>query len=147
MGIFVVILLSVLLLLTIYTLVDTIKTNKKIEKKITSYKQEIDGLYGNLEYLYHREKYLEMLNAMNLNEFTEKLREDFYNEVLCCNDGVYRKIIELLTVFDRFDLSNQTISKILNVYEKYCDKLYTIEKYAQKEQPTKRPVGRPRKEK
>ena len=58
MEIFVVILLSVLLLLTIYTLVDTIKANKKIEKKITSYKQEIDKLYGNLEYLYQRENIL-----------------------------------------------------------------------------------------
>ena len=147
MGIFVVILLNVLLLLTIYTLVDTISTNKKIEKKITSYKQKINELYGNLEYLYQREKYLERLDAMKLNEFTGKLREDFYNEVLLCSDGIHRRIIDLLTLFDRFDLRNQTISKILNVYEKYCDKLYTIEKYEQKEQPTKRPVGRPRKEK
>lgn len=146
MEIFVVILYSVLLLLTIYTLVDTIKANKKIEKKITSYKQEIDELYGNLEYLYQREKYLERLNAMKLNEFTGKLREDFYNEVLLCSDGTHRRIIDLLTLFDRFDLRNQTISKILNVYEKYCDKLYTLEKYSKKES-IKRPVGRPRKEK
>ena len=147
MGIYIVILLSVLLLLITYALVDTIRTNKKIEKKITSYKQEINELYGRLEYLYQREKYLERLNAMNLNEFTGKLKEDFHNEMLLCDDGTRRRIIDLLTLFDRFDLSNQTISKILNVYEKYCDKLYTIEKYAQKEQPTKRPVGRPRKEK
>lgn len=147
MDILVVILLSVLLLLITYALVDTIRTNKKIEKKITSYKQEINELYGNLEYLYQREKYLERLNAMNLNEFTGKLKEDFHNEMLLCDDGIRRRIIDLLTLFDRFDLSNQTILKILNVYEKYCDKLYTIEKYAPKEQPTKRPVGRPRKEK
>ena len=147
MEIFVVILYSVLLLLAIYILVDTIKTNENIEKKIASYKQEIDELYGKLEYLYHKQKYIERLNAMKLNKFTGKLKEDFYNEMLLCNDGVYRRIIDLLTSFDQFKLSNQTISKILSVYEKYCDKLYTLEKYAQKEQPTKRPVGRPRKEK
>jgi hypothetical protein len=147
MDILVLILLSALLLLAIYILVDTIKTNKKIEKKITSYKQEINELYGNLEYLYQREKYLERLDAMNLNEFTGKLREDFYNEMVLCSDGTRRRIIDLLTLFDRFDLRNQTILNILNVYEKYCDKLYTIEKYAQKEQPAKRPLGRPRKEK
>lgn len=137
--------------------IDGILTNRKIKIKIDEYKKEIVELENNqnktikyvnenLKHIHDRERFLERINSIELREFPDKLKQDFYNEVIYTNDLSYSSISSIL-LNERFKVSNQTLEKIIDVYHKYCDKLYTLEKYSQKEQPEKRPVGRPRKEK
>ena len=56
------------------------------------------------------------------------------------------QIKDVLLHSDLHSLPNSRLEKVLKIYEAYCDKLYTLEKYSKKEN-IKRPVGRPRKEK
>lgn len=157
MEIFILIELSVMAMILIILFIDGVVTNSKIKAKIDEYKKEIVELEDNqnkvikdvnenLKHIYDREMLLERINNIELREFPDKLKQDFYNETILCKDDAYYSILSLLST-ERFILSNKTLEKIITIYHRYCDKLYTLEKYSQKEKPVKRPVGRPRKEK
>lgn len=163
MEIFILIAFSVMVVILIILSIDGILTNRKIKIKIDEYKKEIVELENNqnktikyvnenLKHIHDRERFLERINSIELREFPDKLKKDFYSEVIYTgdlsysSDNSYHSISSLLSN-KRFMLSNKTLEKIITIYNRYCDKLYTLEKYSQKEQPVKRPVGRPRKEK
>lgn len=163
MEVFILIAFSVMVVILIILSIDGILTNRKIKVKIDEYKKEIVELKNiqnnaikhmdkHFKYIYDREMLLERINSIELREFPDKLKQDFYNEVIYTNNLSYSgdysnsSILSLLST-ERFILSNRTLEKIINIYRKYCEKLYTLEKYSQKEKPAKRPVGRPRKEK
>lgn len=154
MKIFIFTALCVMVVILIALFIDGVLINRKIkikQDKIIEYVNE------SLKYIHDREMLLEIINNIELGKFPDKLKQDFYNEMIYVSNYSYNSISSLLSADDysissllsteRFKLSNKTLEKIIDVYNKYCEKLHTLEKYSQKEQPVKRPVGRPRKEK
>ena len=167
MEIFILIALCVMTMISATLFIDGVLTNRKIKVKLDEYKKEILELEDNqnkaikdvnenLKHIHDREMLLERINNIELREFPDKLKQDFYNEVIYTNDYSYYSTSSLLSTdysissllsTERFKVSNKILEKIIDIYSKYCEKLHTLEKYSQKEKPVKRPVGRPRKEK
>lgn len=168
MEVVMVILFSGLILSLIWLLFELIILDKKISKKLNDYKNKVEMLENDFEriskrlevlaeYIYDsllalkkRISLVEKIKNIDLSEFPDKLKADFQNEIFVENThGVKAniRVKDVLLHSDLHSLPNSRLEKVLKIYEAYCDKLYTIEKYSQKEQPAKRPVGRPRKEK